>query len=118
MTAEALNEIFAPDEKENIMLLRSMWTASCIFRLGGEGGREAGRQGGREGGADGCVCGVEKGRQELHGRILFFLFVPGTFRLLLCLSLSSFARMHVNIHSIYTYIIYSHRKSVVFLPAV
>ncbi|EWM23443.1 hypothetical protein Naga_100594g4 [Nannochloropsis gaditana] len=35
MTAEALNEIFAPDEKENIMLLRSMWTASCIFRLDG-----------------------------------------------------------------------------------
>ncbi|TFJ80809.1 hypothetical protein NSK_007986 [Nannochloropsis salina CCMP1776] len=33
MTAEALNDIFAPDEKENVMLLRSMWTASCIFRL-------------------------------------------------------------------------------------
>ncbi|KAM3570417.1 hypothetical protein VYU27_007514 [Nannochloropsis oceanica] len=35
MTPEALNDIFAPDEKENIMLLRSMWTASCIFRLDG-----------------------------------------------------------------------------------
>lgn len=35
LTAETLNEIFAPDEKENIFLLRSMWTASCIFRLDG-----------------------------------------------------------------------------------
>jgi len=50
MTAEALNEIFAPDEKENIMLLRSMWTASCIFRLGREGGRKGGREGRKEGG--------------------------------------------------------------------
>jgi hypothetical protein len=119
MTAEALNDIFAPDEKENVMLLRSMWTASCIFRLGGEGGREGGRQGGRKGGADGCVCGVEKGRQEVHGRILFFPFRPCDLSSLLCLSLSSFARMHVYIHlSIYAYIIYSHPKSVVYLPAV
>jgi len=66
MTPEALNDIFAPDEKENIMLLRSMWTASCIFRLGREGGREGGRKkGGREGGRKGGrEGGREGGRKE------------------------------------------------------
>ena len=69
MTPEALNDIFAPDEKENIMLLRSMWTASCIFRLGREGGREGGRKkGGREGGRKGGrEGGREGGRKEGRG---------------------------------------------------
>lgn len=35
LSADTLNEIFGPDEKENIFILRSMWTASCIFRLDG-----------------------------------------------------------------------------------
>jgi hypothetical protein len=35
LNAETLNEIYGPVETENIFVIRSMWTASCIFRLDG-----------------------------------------------------------------------------------
>lgn len=35
LNAEQLNEIYGPDERDNSFLLRSMWTASCVFRLDG-----------------------------------------------------------------------------------